>query len=318
MKVPATLIEAVAYFADPQVAHDFFAQLRWPHGAACPRCGNAQVRYWPKYRRWNCGDCRRQFTAKLGTIFEDSPISFTKWLPAIWMLTADRNGISSCEVARALGVTQKTAWFMLHRIREAMADEPTSFMTGPVEADETYIGGLVKSMNNKRKKRYNQRGRGSFGKAPVMALIERNTAERKGKVRAFVVDGTGAVELHGAIQDNVKQGEIVYTDGHLAYKHVSMTHEHYMIDHAYEYVRGHVHTNSIESFFSVFKRTIKGTYIAPRPKHLQRYVNEQVSRFNERESKDGPRFAKIAKAAEGKRLTYCRLIGGGRKSHLPV
>ncbi len=307
LRVPRTLIEAVAYFADQQVAHDFFVALRWPNGAGCPHCGNAEVHYLPKYRRWTCKECRQQFTAKTGTIFEDSPISFSKWLPAIWLLTATRNGTSSCELARAIGVTQKTAWFMLHRIREALSDRGDGFLSGPVEADETYIGGLAKNMNAKRKKKWSHTWSGE-GKAAVFGIVERSNPERKGRVRAWVIPFVENQYLQGNIRRNVAPGSEVHTDGLPAYRGLKRDYIHQVIDHAYEYVRGHVHTNSIESFFSVFKRTIRGTYIAPRPKHLQRYVAEQVYRFNERESTDGPRFVEAAKMAEGKRLTYKRLI----------
>lgn len=311
-RVPRTLIEAVAYFSDQQVAHDFFVQLRWPNGAACPHtdCGNANVHYMPKYRRWACKECRQQFTAKTGTIFEDSPISFSKWLPAIWLLTATRNGTSSCELARALGVTQKTAWFMLHRIREALVDDSGLALEGPVEADETYVGGLSQKMNAKRRKRFN-RSKSGQEKVAVMGLVERSIPGMpKGRARAFVVPFVEKEFLQGGIRKYVAPGDEVYTDGHPAYKTLKKHYVHAIVDHhAFEYVRGRVHTNSIESFFSVFKRTIKGTYIAPRHQHLQRYVNEQVFRFNEREESDGYRFTKAAKTVEGKRLTYRELIG---------
>jgi transposase-like protein len=178
-RVPRTLIEVVVYFADQQVAHDFFVALRWPNGAGCPHCGNAEVHYLPKYRRWTCKECRQQFTAKTGTIFEDSPISFSKWLPAIWLLTATRNGTSSSELARAIGVTQKTAWFMLHRIREAVADHCDGFLSGPVEADETYIGGLTKNMNAKRKAKYQRTWSGE--KASPPSLESWNGVAQNGK-----------------------------------------------------------------------------------------------------------------------------------------
>jgi transposase-like protein len=301
--IPETMIQAVRQFADPQVAHDFFVQIRFPNGVACPRmgCGSAAVAYMPKVRRWYCNECKRQFSAKVGTIFEDSPIGLDKWLPAMWLIASNRNGISSYEIARALKVTQKTAWFMLHRIREAMADDSTEPFSGPVEADETYVGGLVKNMSTRRRKQKKNRP-GVHDKTAVMGIVQ-----RKGNVRAFVVPSIGAITLQGGIRKHVKEGETVYTDGAPAYRGLDQKYVHYVIDHAYEYVKGHIHTNSIESFWSVFKRTIKGTYIAPRPQHLQRYVEEQVFRFNERGGKDGPRFVKAAKAADGKRLTYKNL-----------
>jgi len=148
-EIPRSMLEAVQQFSDPQAAHDFFVQIRFPNGVACPRmgCGSDAVAYMPKHRRWYCNDCKRQFSAKVGTIFEDSPIGLDKWLPAIWLIASNRNGISSHELARALKVTQKSAWFMLHRIREAMADPGFIKLMGPVEADETYVGGKRRRPN---------------------------------------------------------------------------------------------------------------------------------------------------------------------------
>jgi len=300
---PQTMIDAVRRFADPQIAHDYFAALRWPNGVACPRaCGSVNVVYMPKHRRWYCRDCQGQFTAKVGTIFEDSPIGFDKWLPAVWLIASNRNGVSSCEVARALKVTQKTAWFMLHRIREAMRDESFEPFSGPVEADETYVGGLTKNMHLRKRAQMVSRP-GVHDKTAIMGIVQ-----RKGRVRAFVIPSITAKTLQGSIRKHVKKGEWVYTDGAQAYRGLNDEYEHYTVDHAYEYVRGHVHTNSIEAFWSVFKRTIKGTYIAPRPRHLQQYVEEQVFRFNAREMKDGDRVAIALEGAEGKRLTYKALI----------
>jgi len=238
LRVPRTLLEAVAYFSDQDVAHDFFVTLRWPNGAGCPNCGNAEVAYMPKYRRWTCKECRQQFTAKTGTIFEDSPISFTKWLPAIWLLTATRNGTSSCELARALGVTQKTAWFMLHRIREALADRNGGLLQGPVEADETFVGGDIKKMNAKRKSKLDRSKRRWAHGTTVFGIVERNRGPRKGKVRAFVVPFSSNKELQGGIRRHVEPGAEVHTDGFPAYRGLDRDYAHQVIDHAYEYVRG--------------------------------------------------------------------------------
>lgn len=299
--IPATMIEAVRQFADPQVAHDFFVQMRWPTGVACPlTCGSVRVAYMPKRRRWYCNDCKGQFTAKVGTIFEDSPIGFDKWLPAFWLLASNRNGISSCEVARALNVTQKTAWFMLHRLREAMADKTFERLTGQVEIDETFVGGKLRW---KRRTHYHVRSglkSGNMGKTPVLGMIE-----RKGKVRAFVVPSVKKKTLVPMVLKHIEPGAKVLTDSLRSYRHLGdhfASHE--FVNHAIEYVNGNVHTNSIEAFWSVLKRALKGTYVAPRPWHLQRYIEEEVFRFNERENQDGPRFVKATKGAEGKRLTY--------------
>jgi transposase-like protein len=311
---PRTLIEAVRLYADLQVAHDFVVSLRWPNGVACPRmgCGSADVHFIVTRRTWRCNECKRQFSTKVGTIFEDSPLGYDRWLPAIWLITNAKNGISSCEVARALQVTQKTAWFMLHRIRAAMKSGTFEKLVGPVEVDETYVGGLVKSMNQKRKRSLTARGTGVIGKAAVLGMVERNTAERKGKIRAFVIPFASARTLQGGIRKHVEPGAEVHTDGFPAYRGIDQDYIHHVIDHAYEYVRENVHTNSIESFFSLLKRTIKGTYIAPRPEHLQAYIEEQVHRFNEREKTDGERFPVVVKQADGIRLTYKALIGKGQ------
>jgi transposase-like protein len=307
--VPRTLLEAVRYFADPQVAHDFFVGLRWPNGAACPRCGNALVSFMPKYLRWHCNDCRRQFTAKTGTVFEDSPIPFTKWLPAIWLLTANRNGISSCELARALPVTQKTAWFMLQRIRLALSDNEPEKLSGTVEADEAYIGGDWKKMSNRRRKKLQDAGHTIFSsKQQVLGMIE-----RKGRVRAYTVRDRTAKSLLPKLVDSIHPSATLYTDNANFYRHINEYFlRHATVNHAVlEYVRGDVHTNNIEAFWAVLKRTIGGTYTHVDPRHLDRYLAEQVYRFNERENLDGLRFVRAAKKAEGKRLKYRQLIAKG-------
>jgi len=305
---PNTMLEAVRMFADPQVAHDYFVQKRWPNGVACPRmgCGSAAVTYLAKYRRWNCKDCKKQFTAKIGTIFEDSPIGLEKWLPAFWLIASNRNGISSYEIARGLGVTQKTAWFMLHRIREAMGDEPTDKLSGTVEADETYIGGKWANKPNRVRRAAKDSLTAAWeSKTPVFGVIE-----RKGRVRAFKVPNVTHKTLLPKLRDSIDQDATLYTDSSKLYTHINEFFlRHASVNHGlHEYVRGEVHTNNIECFWAVLKRTIGGTYTHVHPRHLDRYLAEQVYRFNEREEKDGPRFAKATKKADGKRLTYKALI----------
>lgn len=308
MDTPQTLVEAITYFSDSERAHDFVKALRWPNAVACPRqgCGSADVReIRGKRPRWFCRDCRREFTAKVNTIFEDSPIGFDKWLPAMWLLSSAKNGISSMEVHRALGVTQKTAWFMLHRIRLAMQDGHFEKLSGEVEADETYIGPKGPSMTRRGKfPKAKKGGRGpSFGKTTVMGIRERG-----GKVRAWVVRDNRRSTLLPKIFEHVMAGSTVYTDALGSYNDLRHDYVHEVINHAEKYVDGRVHTNSIENFWSVLKRTIGGTYICPRPKHLDRYLEEQIFRFNERENTDGPRFMKAVKGADSKRLTYRALI----------
>jgi transposase-like protein len=306
--LPKTMLEAARYFEDPQRAHDFFVAIRFPNGVACPRmgCGSAEVAYMPKHWRWYCNECKRQFSAKVGTIFEDSPIPLTKWLPAVWLIASNRNGISSYEIARGLGVTQKTAWFMLHRIREMMADEPTDKLSGTVEVDEAYIGGKWERMNQKRRRAI-AKGRHTplSSKQAVLGMVE-----RKGRVRAWAVPTTGHQTLLPLLRNSIHEDATVYTDAIALYTHINEFFLHHAtVDHDLkEYVRGNVHTNNIECFWAVLKRTIGGTYIHVHPRHLDRYLAEQVYRFNERENEDGPRFAKATKMADGKRLTYKALI----------
>lgn len=274
VRFPNTLLEAVQYFSDLEVAHRFATMIRWPHGVACPRmgCGSADVHYIATRRMWRCKDCKRQFSTKVGTIFEDSPIGYDKWLPAMWLLASNRNGISSCELARSLGVTQKTAWFMLHRIRHAMRSGTFQKLHGVVEADETFIGGKINRANNAAKRRMLKLpGGGTDHMTAVLGMRQRG-----GEVRAMVVPSTRALTLNMRLRDHVAKGSTLYTDAYDSYLAARHRYVHKVVNHSVEYVRGEIHTNSIESFWSVLKRTIKGTYICPRPKHLDRYLDEQV------------------------------------------
>lgn len=306
--LPETMLQAVRQFADPRVAHDFLTQIRFPNGVACPRlgCGSADVTFYEKHLRWYCRDCRRQFSAKVGTIFEDSPIGLDKWLPAVWLIASNRNGISSYEIARGLKVTQKTAWFMLHRIREAMADDSTDPLRGVVEADEAYIGGRWERMSKRRRRAIEASGKSAYSsKAPVFGAVE-----RRGRVRAWAVPDLTHKSLLPKIVKSIDQDATLYTDESKLYTHINEYFlQHGSVNHSlHEYVRGNVHTNNIEAFWAVLKRTIGGTYTHVNPRHLDRYLAEQVYRFNERENQDGPRFAKAVKGVEGKRLTYKALI----------
>jgi transposase-like protein len=235
-------------------------------------------------------------------VFEDSPIGFSKWLPAFWLLASNRNGISSYELGRALPVTQRTAWFMLQRIRLAMADEVFDMLNGTVEVDEVYIGGKWDTMKKQRRKALEKAGLNQYtAKQPVVGMVE-----RKGRVRAFPVNDLTAKSLLPKLRDSIHHDATVYTDQANIYTHINEYFLHHAsVNHGLkEYVKGNVHTNNIECFWSVLKRTIGGTYIHVNPRHLDRYLAEQVYRFNEREEEDGPRFAKATRGADGKRLTY--------------
>lgn len=298
-----TLLEAVAYFADADRAHAYAVDLRWPNGVGCPRmgCGSMDVIAIRTRKIWRCRECRRQFSVRVGTIFEQSPIPFTKWLPAIWFLANTKNGTSSHELGRALGVTQKTAWFMLHRIREAMkADHPAPF-SGTVEADETFVGGKQKATRWSEGAGRMVAAHGpATGKTTVFGIAQRG---KPSQVRAMVVPDHKRVSLLPHIRANVVPGSVLYTDALRSYRGIP-EYQHAFIDHMLTYCEGRVHTNTIENFWSCLKRTLHGTYIAPRGFHLDAYLDEQVFRFNEREDNDGGRFVKVLKATDGRRITY--------------
>jgi transposase-like protein len=309
-KDPKTLVEAVRYFADEEVAHRFVASLRWPDGKpACPKCGVIDEHYYLKTRRlWRCKACRKQFSIKVGTIFEDSPIGLSKWLPAMWMLANCKNGISSYELGRALGVTQKTAWFMLHRVRLAMQSESFTKLDGHVEVDETYIGGLARNMHHNRRKRA-IKGTGGMGKAAVIGLLERHGKDGS-QVRTKVLKGLRKRHLQAVIKEHVAKDAEVMTDAHWSYRGLDEHYIHKVIDHAEKYVDGNVHTNGLENFWSLLKRSIKGTYVAVEPFHLFRYLDEQAFRFNARKWSDRERFMFALGSVIHRRLTYQALTGG--------
>ncbi|MCH7737527.1 MAG: IS1595 family transposase [Chloroflexi bacterium] len=308
---PKTLLEAIRYFSDPDVCLDFMVSLRWPDGViACPNCGRDDVRFIPTRRIWECRSkhAKRQFSVKVGTIFEGSPIGLDKWLAAIWMISSAKNGVSSYEIARAIGITQKSAWFMLHRIRLAMQDGDFGGMSGEVEVDETYVGGKARFMHKSKRKEVIQ-GRGTAGKTAVMGLLERHGPDGHSAVNAKVIRSTGQDTLSGTIRRSVEPGTIVYTDEHAGYNAIGPNYTHEVINHAEEYVHGLVHTNGIENFWSLLKRAIKGTYISVEPFHLFRYVDEESFRYNSRKVSDGKRFNGVMKGVSGKRLTYKQLTG---------
>lgn len=308
---PRTLIEAVRYFSDPDVTLKHMIDLRWPNGVQCPTCGRTDVRFLATRRLWECKakHARKQFSAKVGTIFEDSALSLDKWFVAIWQIANCKNGISSYELGRSIGVTQKTAWHMNHRIRLAMKLGTFDKMDGEVETDETGIGGLAKNMHKVRRAKVIT-GTGSTDKTAVLGILQRSRGENPSRVRAGVIQAANRVTLHGAINATVQPGTTVYSDAWPAYRGLK-GYTHAVIDHSVEYVVGRIHTNGIENFWSLLKRTIKGTYISVEPFHLGRYVDEQTFRFNERSGTDGERFKTALSGSLGRKLTYKELIGNG-------
>jgi transposase-like protein len=305
---PQTLVEAVRYFADPQVAFGFMVQLRWPNGVKCPRCQCEDVRFISTRKLWECKHCteKKQFSVRVGTIFEDSALPLDKWLAAIWMIVNAKNGVSSYEVHRSIGVTQKTAWFMLQRIRLAMQSGTFEKMNGEIEADETYIGGKVRNMHvDKQRKR--GRGTGGVGKAIVMGLLERHSKTGASKVKVKHVPNARRGTVQSEVREHVEPGSQVFTDALPSYNALSQDYIHEAINHAECYVRGNVHTNGLENFWSLLKRGIRGTYVSIEPFHLFRYLDEQVFRFNFREENDATRFVKAVASVVGRRLTYNQL-----------
>jgi transposase-like protein len=307
---PQTLTECIVQFSDADRANEFMTAMRWPDGVQCPRCQSKNLRQVKTRRLWVCKDCtgHNQFSVKVGTIFEDSAVSMGKWLTAIWLILNAKNGISSYEIHRGIGVTQKTAWFMLHRIRTAIETGTFKKFHGTVEADETFIGGAAANMHeDKRKKRI--KGRGATGKAVVMGILERGDQCRPSQVHAKTLKVVDRRSLQGEIKQTVEAGSTVYTDCLPAYCPMDSDYRHETVDHAVEYVRGNVHTNGLENFWSLLKRTLSGTYVSVNAEHLMRYVNEQVFRYNARKEKDADRFADVLGRVAGKRITYKQLIG---------
>jgi transposase-like protein len=309
---PVSLSDAIAYFSDQDNALRFLAELRWPNGVTCPHCRANDPGFLKSRRIWKCRakECRKQFSIKIGTIFEDSPLGLDKWLPALWMLANSKNGISSYEVARALHVTQKTAWFMLGRIRLAMRSKTFVRFEGEVEMDESYLGGLYKNMHRSKRDRLGS-GFRQKNKVGVLGVLERKRGRKPSKVRVAVVgEDVDPKNLFQHVKNIVKDGTTLYTDEHKNYGILSNAFNRQAVGHtAREYVRGKVHTNGIENFWSLLKRTIRGTYVSIDPFHVFRYLDEQAFRFNHRVASDGDRFVTVVDSLLGKRLTYRQLTG---------
>ena len=303
---PKTLQDAILYFSNPDNCLGYLVAKRWPKGVVCPICGSDSVSFNASRRVWQCSSHhpKRQFSVKVGTIFEDSAIGLDKWLVAVWMLTSCKNGISSYEVGRALGVTQRTAWFMMHRIRLGLQDEAGGMLGGEVEVDETYIGGRARNMHvSKRRERIT--GTGGAGKVAVMGLLE-----RRGRVRTRVVPSVRKPQLQGNVREHVAAGSQVFTDALQSYDGLERDYVHQVIDHAECYARENVHTNGLENYWSLLKRGIRGTYVSVEPFHLFRYLDEQAFRYNNRKGiDDRGRFELAMSQIIGKRLTWNRLTG---------
>jgi transposase-like protein len=317
---PKTLQQAIVYFSDPNRALDFLVLRRWPDGVVCPSCGSKEVKFLATRRVWECKGkhAKKQFSIKVGTIFEDSPISLDKWLTATWMIANCKNGVSSYEIHRGVGVTQKSAWFMLHRIRLALRTGSFEKIGGEgseVEVDETFVGGKLKNMHMEKQNRYRAlsgtaKFGGSGGKTIVMGMLDRSARQ----IRAEVVPNVERLTLQNAVLNTVEHGTNVYTDQAPAYQRLNKTYVHEVVNHAETYVRGRVHTNGLENFWSLLKRNLAGTYVCVEPFHMDAYLDEQVFRFNNRGTRENPkndadRFDMVLRNLVGKRITYKELTG---------
>ena len=312
---PKTLQQAIQYFSDPNNCIDYLANRRWgKDGVVCPICGSKDVSFVPSRRVWQCKTRhpKCQFSIKVGTIFEDSPIGLDKWLTAMWMLANCKNGASSWEIHRALGVTQKSAWFMLQRIRLALQDKQSGGKLGggahsKVEIDETFIGGKARNMHKSRRDRMSTYA----SKTAVMGILERG-----GKVKTEVLGSKRrGAQMQEIVRDSVHPGTWIMTDEFQGYAGLSKDFTHLVVNHLERYVQGNVHTQGIENFWSLLKRSLGGTYVAVEPFHLFRYVDEQAFRFNNRKDADGnkltdaDRFDIAVSQIIGKRLTYAEVTG---------
>jgi transposase-like protein len=310
---PTSLQEAIVYLSNPDNCIDYIAIRRWPNGVICPICASDKVSQFNVTRRtWKCGSHhpKREFSVKVGTIYEDSPIPLDKWLTATWLLTNCKNGVSSYEIAKDIKVSQKSAWFMLQRIRLAMQDEFFgSKLNGEVEVDETFIGGKARNMHLDKRERRIITGTGEKDKTIVFGALERG-----GKVRATVISDRKRGTLHAAVKEHVEAGAALYSDALMSYDGLAQEYAHKVIDHAERYVDGRIHTQGLDNFWSLLKRGIAGTYVSVEPFHLFRYLDEQMFRFNNRATKDNPlndadRFDLAVRQIVGKRITFAQLTG---------
>jgi transposase-like protein len=318
MKYPKTLQQVIQHFSDVENCREFMVAMRWTDGIVrCPTCGKENPAWIAKAKVYYCTGKhpKQKFSLKIGTILEDSPIGLDKWFPAMWLICNAKNGISSYEIARSLGVTQKSAWFMLHRIRTAMQNRTFLKMGGPeggpIEVDEVFIGPNPERMHAARRLKMQKAISQRTHKVAVMGVLDRDTRQ----VRTKVIPDVSRKTLQDEILRQVEKGSTIYSDAHVGYDRLkAQEFIHETVNHTTTYVRGQVHTQGIENFWSLLKRTLKGTYVAVEPYHLQKYLDEQVFRFDNRSTKenpldDGDRFMLAVSQIAGRRLTYAELTG---------
>jgi len=296
-------MDAMRVFSDEAACEAYIGSIKWPDGPTCSRCRSTDVGFIKSRRRYQCRSCRRQFSLKTQTVFESSPLTLAQWIVATWMIANHRNGVSSCEIARALGIKQQSAWHLCHRVRNLARPGWVDRLQGEVESDSTLVGGRFKFMH--KSKRDEAAKRGPHGKSVVHALLERG-----GEVRAMVIKRESSNIVMDICKAHIAYGSKLYTDSANEYRRAGEVFKHEFVNHMMQYVRGSCHTNGLENFFSLLRRSIKGTYVAVDPQHLTAYVDEQAFRFNNRKETDWQRFDRLMRKIVGRRLMYSTLTRG--------
>ena len=300
-----SLVELMRKFPDDTIAEAWFAESRWPQGPACPHCGSTRVQSGAAHKMpYRCREkeCRKRFSVKTGTVMQASNLGYQVWAIAIYLCLTSLKSVSSMKLHRDLSITQKSAWHLAHRLRKAFSGQGGMF-SGPVEVDETYMGGKRANMSNAKRKELAGTGRGAVGKVAVVGIKDRTTKQ----VRAKVTQSTTAPALQGFVVEHTAPGATVYTDDASAYEGLPFTHE--TVKHSVsEYVRDMAHTNGIESFWSMLKRAHHGTFHKMSPKHLDRYVTEFAGKHNIRDTDSGEQMGTVVQRMDGKRLRYQDLI----------
>lgn len=300
-------------FPDDATALRHFESIHWRDGAFCPYCKGKRVMHFKDGKTHKCSDCRKRFSIRTGTIFEETKLGMHIWFGAIWLLLNRPKGIASTQLATDLAITQKSAWFVLHRLRYASRTRSFSRpLAGKVEADETYVGGKRANMHKARQEKI---GVGGDGKTIVMGVMQRADDDNPAEVRAAKIRNTAVATIQGVVRENVALGARVMTDAAYAYRGLNGDYIHEYVNHARgEYARGDVHSNSIEGFWSLFKRQYHGTHHYMSPKHLDRYLDEACYRWNRRDTHKSERVDDLLERVAGLRLTYNELIDNGQET----